>query len=297
MVTDPITHRKIGLRIRLPAVKKTTGLILYTPGLGSGLSNGEAWCAAWQAAGWVVVNLSHPVTNESIWDTAQQDFQTNLKNALAASQYSLRVKDCSYVLTYLLSHPDLIPYIDPARIGIAGHSFGALTVQAIAGQRMGEQDLRDPRIRAAIAFSPGAVSLERARAMSSVTIPFFSITGDHDQFVTFKQGNQSVRLGVALAKRLMIHEQLPAGKKQLFIMARADHMTFAGESVDPLRYSRDIKVDSTDERIQWLRISEISKAFWQHYLPELTESERLSQASYQKSLSPYLADGDQLKFD
>lgn len=297
IVTDPSTRRMIGVRLRVPTDKKTAGLILYTPGLGSGLSNGQAWCEFWQAAGWIVVNLSHPVTNDSIWDTSLHDFQTNLKNALSPEQYVLRVRDCSYVLTHFLSHPDLKAYIDPARIGIAGHSFGALTVQTITGQRAGERDLRDSRIRAAIAFSPGAVSLERARAMSSVTMPFFSITGDHDQFVTFKQGKQSMRLGMTLDKREMIHAQLPAGKKQLFIMANADHMTFAGEPVDPDRYSRDVTNRLEQEQAQWSRISEMSTIFWQYNLGDSTQPERLSAAAYQKKLRSYLVNGDKLAFD
>ncbi len=297
VVTDSTTLRTVGVRIRLPAEKKSAGLILYTPGLGGGLSSGRAWCETWQSAGWIVVTLSHPVTNDSIWDTKHHDFQTNLKNALAPEQYGLRVKDCSCVLTHFLSHPDFKPYIDPARIGIAGHSFGALTVQTIAGQSLGNRDLRDSRIRAAIAFSPGAVSLERARAMSSVPIPFFSITGDQDQFVTLGQGKQSMRLGMTLDKRLMIHAQLPPGKKQLLIMVNADHMTFAGEPVDLDRYSRDVKMPASAEHAQWTRISEMTNAFWKYYLPALREPVQSSQSAYQKILSSYQINGDQLKFD
>lgn len=297
VVTDSSTRRTIGVRVRLPAERKSAGFILYTPGLGGGLSSGRAWCETWQSAGWIVVTLSHPVTNDSIWDTKHQDFQTNLKHALAPEQYGLRVKDCSCVLTHFLNHPDFKSYIDPARIGIAGHSFGALTVQTIAGQSLGHHDLRDSRIRAAIAFSPGAVSLERARAMSSVSIPFFSITGDQDQFVTFKEGKQTMRLGMTLDKRLMIHAQLPPGKKQLFIMANADHMTFAGEPVDPDRYSRDVKLPVSAEHAQWTRISEMTKAFWNYYLPDIREPEQFSQSTYQKILSSYQSDGDELKFD
>ena len=37
---NPATKRNIGIRIRLPIVKEKTGLIIYSPGLGSGLNNG-----------------------------------------------------------------------------------------------------------------------------------------------------------------------------------------------------------------------------------------------------------------
>jgi len=195
---DHSTGRKIRLRVRLPSQQKPAALILYSPGLGSGLLNGAAWCADWQAAGFVVVNLAHPVTDESIWDTRRTSFQENLKRALAPEQYVYRAQDCSSVLTHCLKDPVLKARIDPDRIGIAGHSYGALTVQAVAGQLVGGKDLRDKRIRAAIALSPGAISLERARLMAQVHIPFFSVTGDHDQYVTFMDGHSSMRLGMTL---------------------------------------------------------------------------------------------------
>ena len=296
-VFDRSTGRSIGVRVRLPAEKKPSAVILYSPGLGSGLSNGSAWCDAWQAAGYVVVNLSHPVTNESIWETGHVSFQDNLKKALAPEQYAFRVKDCSRVLTHCINDPVLTKYIDPGRIGIAGHSYGALTVQAIAGQSVGGQDLRDNRIRAAIALSPSASSLERARLMSNVTIPFFSITGDQDQFVTFRDGSSTMRLGTSLDKRLQIYQQLPVGSKQLLILSDADHMTFAGEPVDPSRFSRDVKTSLDQQRLQWERVSKMSQEFWQYYLAEPKQSDQQTRSNFQQKLRLSQAIGDQLKFD
>jgi predicted dienelactone hydrolase len=295
VVVDSSTNRKIGVRVRVPAHEKPSGLILYSPGLGSGLSNGAAWCTMWQKAGYVVVNLSHPLTNASIWNTERTSFQENLNRALSAEQYIDRVKDCSAVITYCLNAPALKSYIDPERIGIAGHSFGALTVQAISGQLVGGQALRDPRVRAAIAFSPGAVSADRAKLMAKVKIPFFSITGDHDQYVTLKQGQSSMRLGMALEKRLMIYEQLPAGHKQLLILAKADHMTFAGESVDPRRYSRDVEPSPAETFSQWSRVGEMSQLFWQHYLSTPNHPDKADQVLDIKQLTRYLGTDDVLK--
>lgn len=295
IVIDQATGRKIGIRLRLPAQEKPTGLILYSPGLGSGLSNGAAWCAAWQAAGYVVVNLAHPVTDDSIWNTARTSFQENLRRALSPEQYSYRVKDCSAVLTHYLKDPALKNYIDHNRIGIAGHSYGALTVQAITGQLVGGHDLRDPRIRAAIAFSPGAISAERAHLMARVKIPFFSITGDHDQFVTFKDGQSVMRLGMLLEKRLLIYEKLPAGHKQLLIMANADHMTFAGEAVDPDRFSRDVALGSAEQLGQWSRISEMSQIFWKYYLSDSMNLSAEDQMRFNNELNSRQIAGDVLK--
>ena len=265
-VTDPLTSRDIGLRVRSPAGGGRAGLILYSPGLGCGLSAGQAWCEAWQAAGFFVVTLDHPVTGSSLWQTDGTTLRDNLARALAVAQYGLRVADCSHVISLCLTTHEISGRVDPQRIGVAGHSFGALTAQSIAGQRLGGQDVSDSRVRAAIAFSPGSLSVERAKSMNSVHIPFFCVTGDHDSFVTIGSGKDSMVLGSPLANRLAVYDNLPQGKRQLLVLSGADHMTFAGEPVDASRYSRDPAVSAAGDPAAWARISAITTPFWQYYL-------------------------------
>ena len=264
---NPATKRKIGIRIRLPIVKEKIGLIIYSPGLGSGLNNGAPWCEAWRKAGFVVVTLSHPVTNDDIWDTSKKSLKSNLRDALAFPQYGLRVTDCKYVIDVCLTDPDLKNFIDRERIGIAGHSYGALTVQSIAGQSNGTNQA-DPRIKAAIAFSPTAMSVASANAMKTVKIPFFCITGDHDAHVTFKNETDAMRLGVDLTKRKFVYKGLPPGKREQLVLANADHMSFAGEdlSATPPKFSRDIKTTAEQEVNTWEKISQITTLFWLTHL-------------------------------
>lgn len=259
---DPSTGRALGIRIRLPEKKQASGLILYSPGLGSGLSNGEHWCNAWQSAGFVVATLSHPITNEVIWNTEKTTFKANLNASLAGPQYSLRVNDCKFAISACLKSLGIESYIDPQRIGIAGHSYGALTVQSIAGQ-LGN---KDARIKAAIALSPGAITKDRAKSMQQVSIPFMCVTGQQDNFVTFKDGSDSMKLGVPLANRLAIYEHLPQGKKYLLNLSQADHMSFAGEPIDGNRFSRDIEISDESNLKTWKKVSHVTTAFWNHHL-------------------------------
>lgn len=299
-ITNPATHRVIGLRIRLPKIaqaKSSKGeadpklpLIIYSPGLGSGVANGAPWCDAWQKAGFIVVTLSHPVTNDSIWDTKSKSLKTNLQAALAGPQYGLRVSDCQFVITQCLSKSGNLGienYIDPKKIGIAGHSYGALTAQAIAGQHKSQLD---PRIKAAIAFSPTAATPESMKAMSGVQIPFFCVMGDHDDYVTFQEGVDSMKLGVPLAKRKAVYEGLPKGHKQLLILGNTDHMTFAGEQIDPAKFSRDITVTDLSNQESWKRISEITTDFWKSYFSNKPLGEQ--QAQFKKSVQPLISKGD-----
>lgn len=296
-IKNPKTGRSIKLRARLPKEHVPTGLILYSPGLGSGVSNGEAWCEAWRQAGYLVVTLAHPVTDDSLWRTSdKQSFKANMQLALAGPQYGLRVSDCSFALDHCLQSAKLAPYIDPARIGLAGHSYGALTAQTIAGQPLGANTIRDARIKAVIAFSPGATSPERAKSMSKVEIPFFCITGDHDQFVTFKKDADAIQLGVSLANRESVFANLPAGKKLQLKLRDADHMSFAGEGVDPKRFSRDIKVSEQGNRMLWGRVSQMTTAFWEYYLAAEGRSVPATKDAFEERLLKLQGSGDELKF-
>ncbi len=296
-IVHPQTGRSIKLRIRLPAKTGPTGLILYSPGLGSGVSNGQAWCEAWRRAGYLVVTLAHPVTDDALWRTsAKQSFKTNMQLALAAQQYSLRVSDSKFALDYCLESTQLAPYVDRERIGFAGHSYGALTAQTIAGQPIGTQSLRDPRIKAVIAFSPGATSSERARSMSKVEIPFFCITGDHDQFVTFKKDDDAILLGVSLTNRESVYANLPTGKKLQLKVRDADHMSFAGEPVDAKRYSRDIPVSDQTNQAIWGRVSEMTTAFWEYYLASEGRSVPATREAFEARMRAMQGPGDELKF-
>jgi len=267
LLFNPATKRQIGIRIRVPTPKEKTGLIIYSPGLGSGLNNGAPWCDAWWRKEFVVVTISHPVTNEAIWDTSKQSLTSNLRDALAFPQYGLRVTDCKFVLDICLADPDLKALIDSELVGVAGHSYGALTVQAISGQSKGTRQA-DPRIKAAIAFSPTALSQVAASSMKAVNIPFFCITGAQDGHVTFKNETESMRLGVEPAKRKLVYQGLPPGKREQLVLANADHMSFAGEKLlnTPLKYSRDVTHTAEQEGKLWEKISRVTTPFWLTHL-------------------------------
>jgi len=306
LVIDPKTKRKIKLKIRLPAQAKAVALILYSPGLGSGVSNGADWCEAWCMAGYVVATLAHPVTDDSIWQTSKnKTLKMTIAEAIASPQYALRVKDCSAALDYLLSLPALAPYLETSgdgkggrpRIGIAGHSYGALTVQSIAGQGQGGKGPLDPRIDAAIALSPSAMSQERAAAMGQVKIPFFCVTGDLDGYVTFKQAADSVRLGVPLSQRQWVYDHLPKGKRQELLVAGADHMTFAGEPIDAEHFSRDVSLPEQNNPKTWTRISALTTGFWDFYLKAEAKPSTEQRKAYIKRMQALAGPQDQLKFD
>jgi predicted dienelactone hydrolase len=179
--------------------------------------------------------------------------------------------------------------IDPERIGIAGHSFGALTVQALAGATGRGQD--GFTIAGAIALSPGASSAT-VGAMGGIRMPFFCVTGDRDGTVAFRQGAEAMQLGMPLPYRLAVYRYLPAGAKQLMVVAGADHMTFAGEPVNSARFSRDVDAsDAASARICG-RVSLATTAFWRYYLSEPPRADR---SAYLARVRSHLDPADRLE--
>jgi len=274
---DPKTSRHIGLRLRRPAVPARGGdeaseatasagqaaqepLILHSPGLGSGLANGAPWCDAWQDAGFWVLTLSHPVTNEDLWDGSRGSFKERMNAALAAGQYPARVQDVRFVLDRLLTDSPLSALIDPQRIGLSGHSYGALTAQALAGQHGPAQ--QEPRLRAFVALSPSAMSRGVAQRMAAVKAPFLCVIGAQDGYVTFKEGAEKIRLGVPVTQRHWVHEALAPAHRELRVIEQADHMTLAGEEIDARRFSRDVPARPPEEARAWQEIAEVTTEFW-----------------------------------
>jgi len=221
---DATRGRSIPVRIRMPAGKEKVGVILFSHGLGGSLEAGTIWAHAWAEGGFAVVNVQHPGTDSAIFG------KPGFKSALNGEQLMARARDISFVIGELgrrvLEGECDLRRIDPARIGMAGHSFGAQTVQAIAGQRFPfviHPSLSDPRVRAAVGLSPSPPLTGSAEAaFASIHIPFLSITGTDDAVpfvlpITAEQRQEPFRL-------------MPPGEKYLLVLKGGTHEMFAGQT-------------------------------------------------------------------
>ena len=108
-------------------------------------------------------------------------------------------------------------------VGASGHSFGALTTLALAGQRYpAPGDLSDPRPRAFLALSPSPSRsrLSLQEQFGGITRPFMAITGslDGDPFGSYDTGEA----------RAQVYDGLPPGQRALLWLDGADHISFSG---------------------------------------------------------------------
>lgn len=219
---DAARSRELPMRIRVPGTPGPWPVVVYSHGLGGSRAGGDAWGAAWCQAGILVLHVQHPGSDSAVFRQGMQA----LRAAANAEQLFNRVADVRFVLDELArrqrSGAAPWPHARLDAIGMAGHSFGARTTQALAGERFPvAAPLAEPRFQAFMAFSPSSHASRPVReAFGAVQRPFFAITGSHDgdPFGAFASGES----------RAHVFEGLPSGQRALLWLDGADHSSFAG---------------------------------------------------------------------
>ncbi len=227
---DETRHRELPLRIYLPPAKSAAPIVLFSHGLG-GSREGDVFLGEhWAKRGYVAVFLQHPGSDTSVWLDAEKGQRlAAMKQAANVENFVLRVEDVHAVLDGLTTwnateHHALKGRLDLSRVGMSGHSFGAVTTQAVSGQqfKLGK-GATDVRIKAAMALSP---STPRAgsptEAFGSVKIPWLLMTGTHDEAPI---GGQTA------ASRLEVFPALPKGQKYELVLDGAEHSAFTDRAL------------------------------------------------------------------
>ncbi len=225
--TDTKRSRELPLLVYLPSeAEKPSPVILFSHGLG-GSRNGSAFLGHhWAARGYVAVFMQHPGSDESVWQgTPAAERMAKLKAAAGLENFSLRTKDVAAVLDQLAlwqqekGHP-LAARMDLEKVGMSGHSFGAVTTQAVSGQALpiGGARFTDLRIQAALSMSHSPPRRgEAATAFGSVKIPWMLMTGTKDT---------SIVADFTPADRSKVFDALPAGNKYELVLHQAEHSAF-----------------------------------------------------------------------
>ena len=135
---------------------------------------------------------------------------------------------------------------------MSGHSFGAVTTEAVSGQALpvGGQKFTDPRIKAALVLSPSAPrSGSAAKAFGAVKIPWMLMTGTKDLSPIGKADMKS---------RLAVYPALHRAPKYELVLHNAEHSVFTDR---PLPGDREPR-NPNHHRV----ILALSTAFWDAYL-------------------------------
>lgn len=275
-VHDAARHRDIPLRIYLPTNSVPEPVVLFSHGLGGSRSGSAFLGEHWAARGYVAVFLQHPGSDDSVWKSVPAaDRYRAMQRAVSLDNFLLRVKDVPAVLDQLAiwnsdKGGQLSGRMNLSKVGMSGHSFGAITTEAVSGEYLPltGTNLTDSRIKAAVIFSPSAPKRgNAAKAFGSVKIPWMLMTGTKDLAPIG---------GEDMASRLGVYPELHGAPKYELVLNNAEHSVFTDRALPGDHEPRN----PNHHRV----ILALSTAFWDAYLRGDAEAQAWLNGSGPKSV-------------
>lgn len=252
--------RTVPLRVYLPEGAEPAPIILLSHGLGGTRESCGYLGKQWAGRGYVVVAMQHAGSDFEVIRSAPRfrKFQT-LKDAASAKNAKARYADVKATIDFLeRENRDGGRYtgrLETTKIGMSGHSFGAVTTQAVSGQNYSflGQAHTDQRIDAALALSPSPPTVGRdAGPFAKVSIPWMLMTGTKDDSPIGRAGDAE--------SRLEVFKGLPdSGYFYELLLEGAEHAAFGDH---PRLKQRDRNPN------HHRAIRSLSTAFWDAYLKE-----------------------------
>lgn len=250
-LVDPARGRTIPIRIHVPTAAGPWPVVLFSHGFGGSLSAfGEAG-RFWAARGVVVIHPTHTDSIQVPDPTLPAEDARAVRQALAAALGARaggppltevmerpvflrsRLADIGFLLGLVRERDDRLPAlvrerIDPTRIGMAGHSFGAYLTLVLCGARLSPEP--PPPLpsgfRGGLVISgqgSGRLGL-KAGAFDRMSLPFFSVTGSRDFGAA----------GETPAWRLEAFDRARPGRKYAALLDGFRHGDFDAPESDPV---------------------------------------------------------------
>lgn len=260
---DAQRQRPVPAKIYYPAgAERSLPVIIFSHGTGGSRAAYAYLGQHWASHGYVSVHVQHLGSDTAVWQGQAEPMKSMRAAATSVENSVQRPRDVSFAIRALdeMARGDsvLSGRLDRERIGAAGHSFGAYTTLAVAGQVFvgpdGEEfHLAEPRVKAGVAMSPSAPRRrDRLEAIyGSIHIPLLHMTGTRDESP----------LGLtAAADRRLAFDHIRGADQCLVIFRDADHMVFSD-------HRRRLAAGAKDPQFHEL-IRMTTTAFWDAYLKE-----------------------------
>lgn len=257
---DQKRERTVPIKVYLDESSSPRPVVLFSHGLGGSRENNSYLGKHWAEAGYAAVFMQHPGSDAEVWKSARLGEKfTKLKAAAGAESFRDRIGDVSFVIDQLevwnrqADHP-LQGKLDLDHIGMSGHSFGAVTTLAVAGQKLLlGLSFPEERIDAFLAMSPQpGKGVEPAKGFGHLTKPLLCMTGTEDK--------SPIDPGLTPADRREVYTALPAGDKYELVLEGAQHSAFGGGDGN-----RVLALRGRDPA-HHPAIQKISLQFWNAYL-------------------------------
>jgi len=257
---DTARDRHVPAKLYYPVGEPPYPVVIFSHGLG-GSRQGYAYLGRyWAACGYVALHVQHRGSDSSLWQNREAPMKA-MRAAASDVQNALdRPADIHFALDQLAalqaSDETLAGRLDLDRIGVSGHSFGAYTTLAVAGQTwlhptMGQRNFGDPRVKAAVAMSPSAPRQrdDLDRIYARIRIPLLYLTGTLDK--------SPIRT-MSIADRRIPFDNIRGVDQYLVIFEGGDHMVFSDH--------KRIMGGGANEALFHPLICQATTAFWHTYL-------------------------------
>jgi len=261
VLKDTERNAEIPLRIKYPLTAGKFPVIIFSHGLGGSNRGYFTKTDYWASSGYITIQPTH---NDSL--TYGGEFvrmKDRLKDWFTSNEFlTERVKDIEKILNSLDKIADTIPQlkgkIDKNKIGLGGHSAGALTSQVIGGVKVKKNgklfNLKDERVKAVLLMSPQGISryygLEK-NSWENFSLPCMMMTGTYDKGP----------MGENYIWRKSAFLYSPSGEKFFVVFKGANHFSFSCD-VNKVWYGFCDK----NQQIYSKYINMLSLAFWDAYL-------------------------------
>ena len=260
---DAKRNKDLHVRVFYPSVAGKYPVIVFSHGAGGSQTCCDSLTRHWAGHGYVTIQPTHDDSALQRRNAGQENigFLQAVRDALKKPElWESRPQDISFVLDSLplleKRLPGLSGQIDATRIGVAGHSMGSYTAEAIAGALIDlpnhkRANFQDSRVRAVLCLSPqgpGQFGLTQ-HSFDRLSLPYLGVTGSLD----------SMGPVASPAWHKIPFELSVAGDKYHLFIQGANHMSFiSGTAVSEARQSQA-------EAILGYTNS-ASLAFWDAYL-------------------------------
>ncbi|MDB4944382.1 MAG: hypothetical protein JWP97_3916 [Labilithrix sp.] len=223
LTSDPARGRELRYRVRYAPGWNGCAPIVFLSHGGAGATDGQLALGhlgeEYAAHGFVAVHVNH------------------LPSADVTAHEHDRPADVSFLLDQLVAGKlalpaDLRAQLATARVGIAGHSWGAYTAHALGGATFDQGTFRDPRILAIVPISPqgpgdlGAFDRGPSdNTWRTVAVPAYTLVGSVEKDSSFGDDPPIT----APDWRLRPFERYPTSPdRYLTIIAGQDHVAMGG---------------------------------------------------------------------
>lgn len=233
-------------------------VVIFSHGLG-GNRDGAAYLLTHLAEhGYIAVAVQHAGSDTPAVFSGAAMNQAGLREATSAGAAADRFRDIPFALDELTKmnagDARLKDRLDMSRVGMSGHSYGAITTMALAGQGfgpMGRMTFDDARIKAAIVYSPSKPRQgDPAQVLAGIRMPMFHMTGTRDE--------NPLDPSDPASNRQIPYRALTNADKYLLVFQDGDHMVFSGRGIGNASRPNDPRFHA------W--IQKASLAFWDAYL-------------------------------